>query len=221
MTQADNSSPTLPFDAIIFDFDGVLADSAQIKSDAFHSLYDEYGPEVLTAVLDYHAAHEGISRVIKIRHCHKELLGIDLDEEGLKALVRRYQSVVERKVIASAWIGGVRDFLDLCLGKVPMIVASGTPEDELRRIVAARGMDRYFAEVCGSPDPKDVIIRNAAEQYEFDPCSALFLGDAMTDYNAARSCGCRFIGVVSGGRKSPFPDGTAIVPDLVNIAATF
>jgi phosphoglycolate phosphatase-like HAD superfamily hydrolase len=221
MALPSDNTHTIPFDVIFFDFDGVLADSAQIKTNAFSTLYEGFGREALASALEYHAAHEGISRVVKIKHCHKNFLGIDLDEHDLGVLVQQYQNIVELAVIDSDWIDGARELLEHCQGQVPLFVASGTPEDELHRIVAARGMDQYFTEVRGSPDTKEVIVRDAADRYEFDPASALFLGDAMTDYNAARTCGCRFIGVVCGDRKNPFPDSTAIVPDLVNIAATF
>ncbi len=211
----------LPFDAVIFDFDGVLAASALIKSDAFRSVYADYGPEIIEAVVAYHAAHEGISRVIKIKHCHKELLGIDLDDQALARVVKTYQDNVESKVIACPWIAGARDFLELCHGKVPLIVASGTPQDELLRIVSARGMANYFTAVRGSPDTKEVIVNGAAKSYGFDPSAALFLGDAMTDFKAASVCGCRFIGIVATGSKNTFPPDTTVLPDLVSLTEMF
>lgn len=211
----------LSFDAVIFDFDGVLAASARIKSDAFRTVYADYGPQVIEAVVAYHAAHEGISRVIKIKHCHKEFLGIDLDDQALASVVKSYQQVVEGKVVACPWVEGAKDFLEFCYGKVPLIVASGTPEDELLRIVSARGMSHYFTAVRGSPDLKEVIVNNAATSFGFEPSAALFLGDAMTDYDAAQACGCRFIGIVEKGRENTFPAGTMVIPDLNSLPSTF
>ncbi len=203
-----------PYQAVFFDFDGVLADSAQIKAQAFRSLYEEHGPDIVEAAVAHHAAHEGVSRVIKIAYCHREFLGIDLDDAALSALVQRYQAIVEHQVIACDPIEGALEFLEFCHGAAPLFVASGTPQDELRRIVSARGMEHYFTEVRGSPDTKDVIVRAASAQHGFDPSKALFLGDAMTDHDAARACGCEFIGVVAAGRDSPFPGGTPVVPNL-------
>ena len=209
------------YEAIIFDFDGVLTDSATIKSAAFRSLYASYGTEIVEAVVAHHAAHEGISRVVKIKHCHKEFLGIDLDDQALASIVGDYQDIVENQVIASDWIEGARELLEFVQGRIPLIVASGTPEDELMRIVAARGMTHYFTEVRGSPDKKEMIVQGAAKQYGFDPHRALFLGDAMTDYHAAENCGCPFIGIVSNPGKNSFPDNAETVQNLFSILERF
>jgi len=206
------------FEAIIFDFDGVLADSTHIKTTAFRSVYKQYGDSVVDAVVAYHAAHEGISRVVKIKHCHKEYLGIDLDDQALAEVVSTYQDIVETKVIECDWIEGARELLDSVYQKIPLFVASGTPQDELRRIVDARGMSHYFTETRGSPDKKDVIVRDVAIRFGFNPTNALFLGDAMTDYHAAMACNCPFIGVVAHDRENPFPENSQTVENLLFIA---
>ena len=52
---------------IIFDFDGVIAESVQIKSDAFASLYEQYGDNIVKKVIEHHEANGGMSRFEKIR----------------------------------------------------------------------------------------------------------------------------------------------------------
>ena len=60
--------------AIIFDFDGVIAESTNIKTDAFVSIYNEYSEEVQARVKDYHVKNSGISRYKKILYYQKEIL---------------------------------------------------------------------------------------------------------------------------------------------------
>ena len=38
--------------AIIFDFDGVILDSVNVKTKAFELLYEEYGPEIQKKVVE-------------------------------------------------------------------------------------------------------------------------------------------------------------------------
>ena len=52
--------------SIIFDFDGVIAESTNIKTDAFVSLYSKYSEEVQATVKNYHLKNSGISRYKKI-----------------------------------------------------------------------------------------------------------------------------------------------------------
>ena len=69
------------YDAIVFDFDGTLVDSNEIKSRAFGKLYKSYGEEIVRKVVDYHSQHEGISRFIKFKYWQEILLGQPYTDE--------------------------------------------------------------------------------------------------------------------------------------------
>lgn len=63
-----------PTEAVIFDFDGVIVESADIKTEAFIALYKEHGAQAVAAAVAHHQANGGISRRKKIRHIHREHL---------------------------------------------------------------------------------------------------------------------------------------------------
>ena len=203
--------------AVFFDFDGVLAESADIKTEAFRSLYEPYGPDVVEAVIAHHEAHAGVSRRKKIRYCHKYVLGIRLSTSELEALAHRFSQLVEDAVVASAWVPGARDVLDRLHQRVPMFVISGTPREELGRIAARRAMEDYFVEVRGSPPSKVPIIRELLEVHGLEPENVLFVGDSTTDHNAACTTGLPFVGRVAPGNGNPFPAGTTVVADLTEL----
>lgn len=207
-----------PLAAVFFDFDGVLAESLDIKIRAFIALYEEYGPEILERVLAHHRAHGGVSRIQKIRYCHREMLGIQLQPEELMALGRRFSSLVVDAVVDSVWVEGARELLDGLVGRLPLFVVSGTPEPELHDIVSRRGMDDYFVSVRGSPPDKITVIRELLDAHDLPAEQVLFVGDAMTDHDAAQATGLRFIGRVPPGEENPFPAATAIVPDLTALS---
>ncbi len=206
-------------DAFFFDFDGVLIESTAVKEAAFRALYEPYGDAVLARVLAYHGANEGISRLIKIRHCHRAFLGVDLDDEALAVIAARYRDLVETRVAAAPWVPGAKEFLERHAGLRPCFVVSGTPEDELRRIATARDMDRYFVEVRGSPATKADIVADISARHGIDPARSLFVGDAMADRAAAIAHGMRFIGRVAADGHNPFPPGTVIVADMRGLPA--
>ena len=133
--------------ALIFDFDGVIVESEHIKSRAFAVLYGEYGDAAAAAAVAHHEANGGISRRKKIRYLHKTLLGIELAEETLETLCRRFSMLVEDEVVGCGWVPGAREVLAEQFGRRPLFVVSGTPQDELARIVERRGLARWFAEV--------------------------------------------------------------------------
>ncbi len=206
------------YQAIFFDFDGVLVESAEIKCQAFRTLYEEHGEEVLERVLAYHLAHEGISRVAKILYCHKEFLRRTLNEAQLAELAERYSALVMEAVIACDAVPGALEFLENYSDKLPIFVVSGTPEPELRAIIARRGMADHFSAVHGSPRLKGPIVTDLLFNYDLDGPECLFVGDAMTDFLAARDTGLQFIGRVGKGDDNPFPQATTIIEDLTQLS---
>jgi phosphoglycolate phosphatase-like HAD superfamily hydrolase len=205
-------------DAVFLDFDGVLADSADIKTRAFRILYEEYGAEVAAAAVAHHQAHAGVSRRKKIRYCHKALLGIRLSEADLETLAQRFSLLVEEAVIAADWVPGARRFLDAAHGRLPLFVVSGTPHGELDRITRRRGMQHYFTAIRGSPPSKVPIIRELLRDHGLSADRVLFVGDSTTDYDAATAEGLCFVGRVPAGGDDPFPPGTRVVTDLTRLS---
>lgn len=200
--------------AVLFDFDGVLAESAEIKTWAFTELYRDHGPAVVAAAVAYHEAHAGISRLEKIRHIHRTQLGLEPSEQEVAEWGRRYSGLVKQAVIDAPWVPGAQAFVEAHWRELPLYVVSGTPEEELRQICTARGMARYFRGIFGSPRHKAPIIRTILAELGMAPGSLLFVGDATTDSDAAARTGVPFLGRVPEGRPSPFPPGTDTVPDL-------
>ncbi|MCW5700011.1 MAG: molybdenum cofactor biosynthesis protein MoaE [Rhodospirillales bacterium] len=217
LSSKEMSRPMTSYDAVFFDFDGVLAESADIKTQAFIEMYKEHGSEVVDAVVAHHTLHGGVSRRKKIRYCHKMFLGERLSEEGLEVLARRFSGLVEDAVVAADWVSGAHDVLRETIGRLPMFVVSGTPESELRRITARRGMDAYFVAVRGSPPSKVPIIWALLEDNGLTAERVLFIGDSLTDFKAAQATGLSFIGRVPEGGDNPFPPGTTVITDLTEL----
>ena len=60
--------------AILFDFDGVLLESAEVKTRAFVKIFEPIAPHRMTEVVAYHTAHMGISRYVKFRYIYEQIL---------------------------------------------------------------------------------------------------------------------------------------------------
>ena len=56
---------------IIFDFDGVIVESVNIKTIAFKKIYKKYGNEIVNKVVDHHLSNGGMSRFEKFNYYHK------------------------------------------------------------------------------------------------------------------------------------------------------
>lgn len=214
---------TLPqIQAVVFDFDGVILDSAKIKTEAFVEVYHDR-PEHQADIQAYHLANQGVSRFVKFRWIAENLLGKPATEVEIKELGNRFSNIVLERVLASAHIPGSLEFLKfLEQNEVPAFVASGTPEEELRLIVEKRDLAGYFQGVFGTPKSKTEIIRNIQFKHGFASDHMLMLGDASTDFEAASETGLQFVGVFSEEMKDYWAEQDAFVAkDLTNIDARF
>jgi phosphoglycolate phosphatase-like HAD superfamily hydrolase len=200
--------------AIAFDFDGVLVDSVDIKTNAFAKLYGGYGPSVTERVVEYHLAHGGVSRTEKFRYFHKTFLNRELSTEEESKLAAEFSILVENAVTEAPWVSGARELLESGVLTVPLFVVSGTPEAELRRIVERRGMACYFQALFGAPARKGAILLYIATSLAMSPKRILMVGDAMTDHDGAQEVGAGFVGRLAPGDSSPFPANIPIIHDL-------
>ncbi len=183
---------------IVLDFDGVLADSVEVKTNAFAELYRPYGANVVSRVVDHHRNNGGMSRYEKFRHYHKEFLGQMINDDMVDELSNAFSALVVEKVIAAPDIGGAKDFLNhYCNNDRVCVVNSATPTLEMHDIVKGRGLSGYFDAVYGSPNSKKDNLIDIAKRFSVSLNDGVFFGDAASDFNAANALGMDFIGIGS------------------------
>ena len=181
---------------LVFDFDGVLADSVEVKTTAFARLYEPYGADIVSRVVSHHRDHGGMPRFEKFRIYHREFVGEPLDEPGVVALADAFSKLVKQAVIAAPEIPGARAALqNFCNAGKLCALNTGTPEQEIIDIVERRSLADYFVKILGAPASKnenlEKIIRDCAVPAE----RTAFFGDARSDLDAANSLGVEFIGI--------------------------
>ena len=82
---------------IIFDFDGVIVESAEIKTKAFKELFTDY-PQKIEEIVQYHLANGGISRYVKFRYIYEQILGQKLSEDTEIKLGKDFSKIVLQKI---------------------------------------------------------------------------------------------------------------------------
>ena len=186
------------YEAFFFDFDGVLADSVEVKTRAFAKLFEPHGAKVVSKVIAHHRRYGGMTRVEKFRHYYSEYLGRNLNDERLADLCRRFSELVVDEVVAAPEIDGAEEFLQRWCRRLACFVISATPDEEIKQIVKRRGMAEYFKEVLGAPVDKRKNLEILLAKYNLNPSRCFFFGDAESDYLAAHTCGVDFYGIVPG-----------------------
>lgn len=207
--------------AIIFDFDGVILDSAKIKTEAFLELFKDY-PQHQKVIKEYHIEHQGITRYKKFEWIYKELLNKDYNEHVKKELGNEFSRLVFNKVMNTNFIAGAKELLESIQNRVPAFIASGTPDDELNKIIKGRNVAKYFQSVYGSNISKEEAIDRIIQKHSLQPARILFVGDAVTDWNAAKAKGLPFIAVYSEEMEGFWESNTVqVVQNLKQLEKIF
>jgi len=170
----------------------VILESLDIKTKAFLKVYQDY-PEHAHEIAQYHLQNGGVSRYKKFVHINTNILGITIDENKTEELAKIFSEAVVDEMLKCPFVEGAMEFLDKYSKIARLYIASGTPQDELRFIVKKCGLAQYFNGVYGTPRTKGEIIQDILNIENVDNNEAVFVGDAMTDYEGAKDTDIPFI----------------------------
>ncbi len=184
----------MPITCLVFDCDGIIFESVDIKSKAFAALAAPYGQEAQERFALYNALNGGVSRVIKFQWFFNEILDKEISPEELKQWSNRFVELCVQEIKNCPLVPGIEDTLNKWYNKLPMYVCSGAPQDELEFLLQQRNLAHYFVSIHGYPPRKDILLRNIAISSKCINDEILMIGDSSTDMYAAEEVGTQFYG---------------------------
>jgi phosphoglycolate phosphatase-like HAD superfamily hydrolase len=190
--------------AAFFDFDGVILESADVKTTAFGMIFADRGREVARRFLEHHIANAGRSRYEKFAWAYEHLFNEELCDDEMARLDAVFSGLVDAELATCAFVPGAVACLRELSGEVPCMLVSATPERDLLRIAVSRGVHSYFTDICGSPITKVEHVGAILERRALDPRHCVFVGDTPADFGAASAHAIPFVGRVRAGHVSPF-----------------
>ncbi|MFA0087026.1 HAD family hydrolase [Vibrio sp. 10N.261.51.F12] len=181
------------YDIYIFDCDGVILDSNQLKIKAMRNALEAHysNHELINDCVNYFRNNFGKSRFHHVGHFLDSILDVEeAQRDELEQLILASFSTQCRVLYLKADITpGFMAFMDQCKGK--RYVASGSEQNELRDVFVQRGLDVHFNGVFGSPTPKAELIRYILEQE--NNTNAIMFGDAESDMLSAKRNQIEFV----------------------------
>lgn len=180
------------YKTIVFDCDGVILNSNEIKSHAFYKATKHYGHETASKLVDYHIRNGGISRYEKIKYFLNYILCIDFDEEVYKDILKRFSIAVYNGLLSCEIAEGLAE-LKRKTEFSNWLIVSGGDQIELRRVFEERKIESFFnGGIFGSPDNKNAILCREINNKNIKT-PALFIGDSKYDYEVAQEAGLDFV----------------------------
>ncbi|TFI59216.1 phosphoglycolate phosphatase [Sphingomonas parva] len=199
--------PALPFDIVVFDLDGTLADTAPDLAGALAHMLSRLGRPELT--LDAVRTMIGNGVRALVRRALRATGGADeiLEEEGHALFLAHYGAHL---CIGTKPYPGTEQALDaLAESGAALAVCTNKPEAFARALIAQLGWESRFAAIVGGdslaarkPDPAplhEAIARAGGGR-------AVLVGDSVTDAATARAAGVPFVVVRFGYSDRPVED---------------
>jgi len=193
---------------IIFDFDGVIVDSNEVRINGFIRLYQNRYPWAIDEFRRYLRLNSGLSRYKKIEYFYKNILRIEPELIILTKDAEDYSSIVTSDVIKAPFIDGSIDFIKKNINRFEYAMISSSNQLELIEICMNRDIDKYFTEILGSPIEKNKNIERFIRNKNAIKSEIVYVGDTKYDEIAALNSGISFIGF---GQKSEFSQTEKVV----------
>lgn len=191
--------------ALVLDFDGVIVESNDVKSEAFNDVFARF-PEHAEAMMAFHHANVSLSRYAKF-DALLERMGRTADAQLRAELAADFSARTLERVVRVPLVPGAEAFLRDFAMRVPLYLASVTPAEDLDAILERRGLRRWFRGVYGCPPwtkpeaVRDVLRREGCAAHE-----VALIGDSAGDQRAAAQTGVEFVARDSGlGFEAPEP----------------
>ena len=214
---------TSALQAIVFDFDGVIADSEPLHLKAFQRALAEEGmtlgqDEYFNRYLGYDdvGVFEAIAR-----------------DRGLAWTARHVTERVARKGMklqelisgGEVLFPGAPAFIRAAAAEVPVAIASGALRHEIVQILESAALDELFAAIVASgdtpaskPSPAPYLLaferlqKRAAKQ--LDPQRCVAIEDSLWGLESARQAGLRCVGVTTSYTAVELPGAELVVEGL-------
>ena len=197
---------TSALQAIVFDFDGVIADSEPLHLTAFQRTLAEDG--VTLSGDDYYSKYLGYDDVGMFEAVARDR-GIAMTDRHVTALVARKGAMLQELLHRGAILfPGAVEFIRAAADAVPIAIASGAMRHEILEVVEAAGVSGLFMTIVAAGDtpeskPSPAPYLLAFEQLRrktgrsLDPRKCVAIEDSKWGLESARGAGLRCVGVTN------------------------
>jgi len=168
---------------IIFDFDGVIVDSNDMKKSAIFKAADQYTiAEKRDEFVEYFIHNNGLPRELKINNY--------FDKTTSAKILNLYNSLLKTMLINTSFTTGFQNFLNLVkFNQLNSYIVSGGDKNEIIDILKSNNILEHFIDIKAAPYTKEKNI----EMLNINCEKTLYIGDSLIDYKAAKKYNISFI----------------------------
>ena len=214
---------TASLQSIVFDFDGVIADSEPLHLRAFQRALSEEGIELSAA--DYYTRYLGYDDLGLVQTLATDR-GIAMNDPQIAALVaRKGEQLREMLQGGHVLFQGAVEFIRNAAAEVPIAIASGALKQEIVEITEAAGIWNLFTAIVAagdtpqskpSPAPYVLAFERLRQRSgcDLDPHRCVAIEDSRWGIESARGAGLRCVGVTNSYAAAELQGAELVVGGL-------
>ena len=219
---------------LVFDFDGTIVDSNQLKDGAYFELFPS-SQKTKEIIGQYKGSRKTRYQIIReILVTLKEAGEIDFSdlEEEVRDRAKKFGEIVEKGVVESHGVPGAFELLRfLHDNKYAVYILSGTPLEPLQKTVEKlieTGKIPPVKDIYGRVDDKDEklfkeeVIVEIMEREGASEKQIVLIGDGKNERDAALEKGCLFIGIANESNHWELEEKRfVVIKDLTEFRSLF
>lgn len=211
--------------AVVFDFDGVIANSEPLHLRAYQAILGDERVELTPD--DYYAKYLGFDDVGFFQRLSADR-GLEWNERDITSLVERKGVKLQELLRDGAVIfPGAAAFIREAAAAVPVAIASGALRHEIVEIIAAAGIVELFTAIVAagdtpeskpSPAPYELAFEHLRRSSSgIDPRRTVAIEDSRWGLASARGAGLRCVGVTTSYPAHELRHAELIVGSLADL----
>jgi HAD superfamily hydrolase (TIGR01509 family) len=210
--------------AIIFDFDGIIADTEPLHYEGLRRTLATIG--ITLTESDYYANYLGYDDrncMIAALEGHRRPMTEAIVQELMGKKAEAYKASIQDHLVI---FPGVRDFVQEAAASFPLAIASGALRSEIELILDQAGLRKAFLHITsaedvtrGKPDPQPFLHalaglnrRQATDQIDPDAC--LVIEDSLPGIRGAKAAGMKVLAVANTHTMQDLHEAHAISHSL-------
>jgi beta-phosphoglucomutase len=217
---------TAALQAIVFDFDGVIADSEPLHLRAFQQTLAEEGIELSAA--DYYSRYLGYDDVGLMQVLARDRR-IAMSDRQITALVARKGAKLQKmRHDGHVLFPGAVEFIRNAAAEVPIAIASGALKHEIVEIIGAAGVAELFTAIVAAgdtpqskPSPAPYLLAferlRQGSGRDLDPRRCVAIEDSRWGLESAQGAGLRCVGVTNSYGAAELQGAELVVSGLAEL----
>lgn len=175
------------FDVVIFDLDGVILDSGNLKIQCMRETLRDFDTHFVEPFLETFKKKFGQTRQYHFKNFFDNYLK---SEDCFESFYAHYATFYANLLKIKYPLVDICQYADTIIKmladkNLKLYVATGTAEEEAKLVLKTKGLDAYFDGIFGAPLDKAESIKHIIQTNNVARNKAIMMGDAIHDRDSA------------------------------------